>query len=416
MNPGVTAASGTSGLDHPPFAPGGDPRRHLYFLHIHKCAGTSVRAYLESLVRPEEVLPAYLPMEIRDPSVLRSESLRLVRGHLPLDLVDRFGRPPAVVTALRDPVTRIVSHFEFEKRWRPTYEIQSLGPIGDVALEQALDLPEVRFLLDNRMTRALTRADVGSRRKSPDEMITEAIATLDGMSWIGITEFIDDCVPLLASFVGASPVIDLPVTNVLAGRRRVDLPVWAADVMAELTAADEVVYRHGVEAARRDIDAYGRAEHVQRWSSVLTARAVDLDGEMVLRADEPFAGTSWWPAEPTAGGSALRWSGPSDRAVIDLPLRVRAGDVVELQIAATIKPELLASLGLEVNGRPVETTLHLDGGVELRGTMPAGVEGPWTSIAVLCPAAPWSDIHPETEDSSRRGVAFTSIRLVPLAR
>lgn len=422
-----------SGLNHPPFAPGGDPHRKLFFFHIHKCAGTSVRAYLESLVKPTEVLPAYLIEEIPDLSVLDSPEVRLVRGHLRVGLSEMFRDPPAVVTTLRDPVARLLSHFEFEKKWRHSYALQTLAPLGDLPLDRALDIPEVRRLLDNRQARALMkRRDRGGSKTSDssrvpdpiddvyslpiDEVVSGAVARLDTMAWIGITEFIDECMPVLAAFVGASPTTDLPVTNVLDVPKLTRMPVWVADVIAELTAADEIVYRHGVEIARRAIAAYRRDEHVRYWSDMLTERAVDLESEVVLCADEPFGGSSWWPAESIAGGSPLRWSGPADFSTIDLPLRVRAGDSIEFRILATIRAEFLAELAVEVNGRAVPTTLDVDGGVTLRGVLPAGVEGPWTSITIGCPALAWREVHPETVDSGRRGVALHSVRFLPATR
>lgn len=421
----------SSGLQHPPFAPGGDPRRKLFFLHVQKCAGTSVRTYLESLVHPDEVLPAYLAIEVPDPSVLCSPSVRLVRGHMPTSFIEAFEERPAVVTTLRDPVTRLLSHFEFEKKWRHTYSQRSLAPIGDLTLDRALDIPEVRRLLDNRQARTLMRrraeddsitsdssvasTGVEAAHSVPlDEVVAGAIATLDDMDWIGITEFIDECMPLLASHVGASPTVSLPVTNVLDVPKSVDFPSWVADLVSELTAADEIVYRHGVESARRAIAGYRREEHVRRWSDMLTERAVDLDGPIDVRADELFGGTSWWPAEMTGGGNALRWSGPGERATIDLPVRLRPGDTVEMVIAATIRPEFLADLALEVNGLPVRTDLDLVGEIRLRGTMPTGVEGPWTSVTVHCPTLPWREVHPDSTDSGRRGVAFRALRLLPV--
>lgn len=419
-----------SGLDHPPFAPGGDISGKLYFLHIQKCAGTSVRAFLESLVHPSAVLGAYLNLEIPDHSVLGSSTLRLIRGHMTARLIDAFPAPPAVVTTLRDPVARLQSHFQFEKKWRHSYALQSLSPIGDIPLERALDIPHIRSLLFNFQTRALMACRPGDQWTMPvashpsghlavvpaipiDEMIDSAIATLDSMLWVGITEFIDDCMPVLAWHVGSSPTVDLPVTNTLDESKPVQLPVWAADVVAEMTAADEVVYRHGVEIARRAISAYRREDHLRRWAGMLAERAIDLDSEIVLRADEPFGGSSWWPAEYIDGESPLRWSGPADRATIDLPLRVRAGDSIVIRILATIKPEFLVELSMEVNGRHVSTVLDLDGGVTLRGILPAGVEGPWTSITIRCPTVPWRDVHPGSVDPGRRGLAFEHVRLTP---
>lgn len=244
-------------------------------------------------------------------------------------------------------------------------------------------------------------------------MVDSALQALEMMDWIGITEFIDACTPSLAEHVGSSPTAAVPVANVTMPSASATLSDRIVDVVADLTSADEVVYRRAVQLARQQNARYRREEHVRRWGALLESNAVDLDNVITVRADEQFAGSAWWPSGVDADGTVFRWSGWSDSATIDLPLRVRHGDTIELSIFTVVKPELLSRLSVEVNSRPVETVLDVTNGMRLIGTLPPGVERSWTTITIKCPTVPWRDVHPETEDWARYGMAFSSLRLSP---
>jgi hypothetical protein len=84
----------------------------VFFLHIPKTAGTSVRAILQNRFAQSECLfnVQMARFHAEDPN-----RYRLVSGHVGIEYADRFDRPPIVITFLRDPIERAVSAYYFQR-------------------------------------------------------------------------------------------------------------------------------------------------------------------------------------------------------------------------------------------------------------------------------------------------------------
>jgi hypothetical protein len=98
--------------------------RALFFLHLPKTAGTSLRELLSCRFAPTDIL-AFLRSDSRELLSRKLASVgrhRFVHGHMPYALVDRFERRPFVLTVLRDPVDRAVSAFHYMRRMAPAVE------------------------------------------------------------------------------------------------------------------------------------------------------------------------------------------------------------------------------------------------------------------------------------------------------
>ena len=89
--------------------------RALFFLHIPKTAGTSLRELLSCRFAPADILALDRRGAHEHPSqqLETISRYRFVHGHVPYALVDRFPRRPFVVTLLRDPIDRAVSAFHY---------------------------------------------------------------------------------------------------------------------------------------------------------------------------------------------------------------------------------------------------------------------------------------------------------------
>ena len=87
--------------------------RSLFFLHIPKTAGTSLRELLSCRFAPADILALSGATRARQRAQQLADvaQYRFVHGHVPYALVDRFPRRPFVVTLLRDPLDRAVSAF-----------------------------------------------------------------------------------------------------------------------------------------------------------------------------------------------------------------------------------------------------------------------------------------------------------------
>lgn len=132
-----------------------DAAEPLYFWHIPKTAGMSLWAFLEQCAGSERVYAAHLlPDLVHDAAAGRLGGAGVYRGHFadaPLRLVPE---PLRVVTVLRDPVARSLSHLAHVHRAadHPLHErVRAHGDdvdrlLGDRVLRRMLQDYQCRYL------------------------------------------------------------------------------------------------------------------------------------------------------------------------------------------------------------------------------------------------------------------------------
>lgn len=105
----------------------------LFFVHVMKTAGATLRAHIRAQFDDEELYPsrAYdqdfheATTKLGPLLALSPERLARVRafmGHFPYVAVERLGRPVTVLTVLREPVERIVSTLKHIQVWSPRHK------------------------------------------------------------------------------------------------------------------------------------------------------------------------------------------------------------------------------------------------------------------------------------------------------
>jgi hypothetical protein len=135
--------------------------RPIFFCHIPKTAGTSVRRALEEAFTPHMIMPdafmiarnegRYPPISIfKDGLSLQPGAVRLLRGHYPF-AARRLLEDPLTITVLRDPVQRSIS------------ELRHLVSIG------ILDRIEIVRSLEANVLPAMSNAQVQFLSAGPDE-------------------------------------------------------------------------------------------------------------------------------------------------------------------------------------------------------------------------------------------------------
>jgi hypothetical protein len=109
--------------------PVGDAQKSLViFLHIPKCAGTTlVEEVLRRRFPPERLLIHYnagtgeLLERLRTMNEREKRLLECIAGHFAFGIHELLPQPCTYITLLRNPVERVISHFEYVKRQKSHY-------------------------------------------------------------------------------------------------------------------------------------------------------------------------------------------------------------------------------------------------------------------------------------------------------
>ena len=234
-------ASLARSLDNDP----SDPPPLLFFIHIPKTAGTTLRTVLamnEPGRRTRALGNVFKGGGGTSKSILRRfhnkqqnlRGVRLVRGHVPLGVREYIephlpeGRELKCFTFLREPTDRTLSHyFAIRTRGRP-YELQPLGP--DSTLDDAI---AGGYIYDNLQTRILSGLPQPFGEVD-DGMLERAKHNLrEGLEFFGITERFDESLVLAKQRLGLRSILYRSNSRVNTSRPRGD------DIPAELRRSAE---------------------------------------------------------------------------------------------------------------------------------------------------------------------------------
>jgi hypothetical protein len=95
------------------------PQDVLIFLHLPKAAGSTLARIIERQYGQENVLKLYDSFYGEEIAALPPEgrtNLRVLMGHFYFGVHDYLDKPATYITILRDPVSRIISHYLYVRR------------------------------------------------------------------------------------------------------------------------------------------------------------------------------------------------------------------------------------------------------------------------------------------------------------
>ncbi|MEP1765803.1 MAG: glycosyl transferase family 90 [Sulfitobacter sp.] len=205
-----------------------DQKKKILFLHIRKTAGTSARVALKKLFQLEEECPIRSQMELNGKvqKGKQADYLRkfdFIAGHF--NRVAPIAGPDfKTVVFLRDPIDRVISAYNHINN-------DTTDPLHRLAagksLLECLDMPELASEFDNSQTRYL----VGNAGFSYDDLSDEercriAIDYLLKIDFIGLTDFFDLSLALIARSIGMHPLQKPPKVNqemTAGGPKRLDM-------------------------------------------------------------------------------------------------------------------------------------------------------------------------------------------------
>lgn len=126
----------------------------IIFLHIHKTAGTSLRTALRNRLG-DNFLPWYPGNKSAEQarSELR-EHFQLIYGHLEFGAHEALGIEPRYATILREPVSRVISYYNYIKEQRPDHPYHDALQKG-MSLGEFVSSPDVLYVR-NHMVRVIS--------------------------------------------------------------------------------------------------------------------------------------------------------------------------------------------------------------------------------------------------------------------
>jgi hypothetical protein len=286
----------------------------MCFMHVQKCAGSSVRAMLEAALPPGSLSPRRidranfasfddfggLSPEARASVVVDEADFRelaaypAVCGHLSLPTLAALAPPSRIATILREPRARLLSyylHLRFSVALRTIWAHYGVHRPAERPLPEFLSEASLATTIDNRVCRMLLHGDPRIRdgdfvaEGDVERLAEEAWARLEQLGFVGILERPDEAWRGLGEHFG----VELrPVRRNVSGAAEVQpgmLPVpllGGADTLELLerrTAADAIVFQRlaarlegGERAAHRLAEA-AFAEQLVRYGSFTSSPA-----------------------------------------------------------------------------------------------------------------------------------------------
>jgi hypothetical protein len=235
----------------------------LYFLHIPKAAGTSVRHILTEKYG-DRLCPAGMWDDFFRTPKLRTTTYEAYSGHFGIDLPIFLRTPMRVFTLLREPVARTLSHY-LEVRRTATHPLHNL--VSTQTLRDFVFDPVTVPMVLNFQARYLASTDVAiedfagtftpywnsrytlsvalenaSCYVNPTTLKDAALSTLQSLEYVGITEHFDEDFRRLQQKFGF-PNIPVPRSNTSPpedARQTIALDVEQR--IRDLTSVDAEIY------------------------------------------------------------------------------------------------------------------------------------------------------------------------------
>ncbi len=222
----------------------------LYYVHVPKTAGTTIRVALLWLYRWNQILwakgPDYLANKAQNMSPSDLRKIRLVAGHT------RFGMHKALpftnvhyFTILRDPVERVLSQYYYLRR-KPAHRLYEVTNTYNLDLKTLLE--EGYLLKHNVQTFWISGADERYFRDGAyyPEIIRQAKAHIDQyFGFVGLNGWFDESMILLKRWMGWHRYPMYAKKNVTHSRKKQDQEApETIDAIKRFNQMDIELYEH----------------------------------------------------------------------------------------------------------------------------------------------------------------------------
>jgi hypothetical protein len=265
-------------------------KRKYFFDHIYKAGGSSVDRAFAHWLDEDQVTPTLV--ETATSAQARYADKAYITGHFTFSPGQWFAADRYLLTLLRDPVDRIISHYYFSRN-----HVTLKGKDRAVALAKNLrieeyvlcDDPDVRNQIENFQTRHFAPAAWdGAEELTPARQLELAKASLDRYDLVGVLQDIDDFFLALACDLDLPPLAETPHAN--ATRQRASISEVDAALRRRIESMNESdlelhdVARGLFAAKRRDL--LRRSYHLLKFHrNAIDDREASGEGEPIGAAN-----------------------------------------------------------------------------------------------------------------------------------
>ncbi len=343
------------------------PEDTLYFLHVPKAAGTTIRTFFEDHFDLDRICPHFVFDDIVALPPGDLARYRLICGHHGWFLHSML--PPAhplhVVTMLRDPLERSLSHY-YHQRNSPDNWLHQI--VRDWSFESYVHHPlgiselvnfQVRHLALDRIQEdywehSLMRdrdIDALIAKYSDPRLLDRAVERLESMAAFGLAERMTDSIRLIGHVFGWPEWTRPPRHNARVSERDPgDLTSRAVEQVRRLTALDYRLYERAGALFEQRVAALGPDLVSRAYSDAMATRP--RVSSVRYGFDRALTGDGWYPRSERRDGPVNRWTGPANTAFIDLPLEAGRDLRIAFHVGA-YDPEQVRSARLFVNNEEV---------------------------------------------------------------
>jgi hypothetical protein len=406
------------------------PGECLYFLHIPKTAGTTFTNILQTHFDAADFCPATRWHDLLAMSPKEYRRFRLIAGHMSYSLHHLIPKPLLYITMLRDPVDRVISHYEMVQRAGIYFPGKSLYEcVTDEKIRDTYNNIQVAMLGENYSLQELndtySRWDVDGLFTTPrypipnNEFLSRAKQRLEAFTFFGLTERFSASVNLLTYTFGWSPITAVQKLNAAPKRlRREEIPQKTLEAIIEYNPLDIELYNFASALFEQRYAQMIQELLYEDYQRLHTNSVIPVD-RLELDFAQSFQGTGW--QAPETEDQSIRWTGPSNLSTIDLPLTRDKELLVTFRIVNVLAQDILQSFRMKVNHQEVSLIADYSEpaqGIKLSAILTLQLlngENPFTHLSfhVNRTVRP-CDHLPDNKDERLLGVAIRDFKIVPL--
>jgi hypothetical protein len=345
-------------------------RGPLFFMHIPKTAGMSMRQYLSDQYHPDEICPAERWQDLLD---LERDvgSYRLVRGHFRNNLRELVAPGARMLVVLREPLRRTVSalrHLGRDPDFHQTHEMAKHLTLGDLIRHPEImayqrDV-QARFLCASMPAADVTAylgsarsrdrdVDAGDQEKPPAFQL--AADRLEAIEFIGVTEDLGAVVATMAQEMNFHPPAHFPIIN--------ENPERIEPLLGLTEQELDIIREHN----KIDLQLYDFARKLLNWRNfdrsmrqMVRSGVYQVPlGSFEIQMSGIMPGSGWYPADSDSRTS-WRWTGPGRHFTLELPLRQDVSYRFDMTFSDP-RPSGPGNLTVEINDYPMAFELWSEG-------------------------------------------------------